>query len=160
MEGEGSAAEAVEDENQVMEMVMDSGHGWTNEALEVVHDLLHDLDAGHGQEESQSWTEGIRYNAQCDGKNHYLYKMDKGAINPKTGHGYSKGRIYAGTIDKVRYKCEAYAANWESKHRCSAGRSSDGHGRPEGFANGESENDASEDPIKSVRWQDFTVSNG
>jgi hypothetical protein len=147
--------------------VMEAGHGLVMDdslvmegGLDALHDLLgetlHDLEVGHG---NQSWTEGIRYNAQCDGKNHYLYKMDKNAINPKTGKGYSKGRIYVGTLEANRYRCEAYAANWESKHRCGAGRSSDGHGRAEGAPDGGSENDLSARPGEPYRWQDFTVSN-
>jgi hypothetical protein len=141
-------------------LVMEDGHGWTDEALETIHDLLlHDLESGHGQEENQSWTEGIRYNAQCDGKNHYLYKMDKSAINPKTGHGYSKGRIYAGAFNKNRHKCEAYAASWESRHTCGAGRSGDGHGRVEGSPASGSQNGVGSHPVKPFRWQDFTIPN-
>src|SRR5262245_54397119 len=118
---------------------MEIGHGQSNEIEQAIHDQIQQLETGHGQEINQSWTEGIRYNAACDGKNHYLYKIDKAAVNPKTGHGYSKGRIYAGTFDKIRSRCEAYAANWQSEHSCGAGRSGDGHGRSAGHGNSRSQ---------------------
>lgn len=129
------------------------GHGLAKEVEKARHDQLHDLESGHGQ---RSWTEGKRYNAQCDGKNHYLYKIDKTAINPKTGKGYSKGRIYAGAFEKVRHKCAAYAANWISGHSCGSGRSGDGHGRPEGDGDGERE---TLPRVRPVRWQDLPVAN-
>ena len=130
-------------------MVMEDGHGQDKTLIDALLDQLHDLETGHG---SQSWTEGKRYNAQCDGKNHYLYKMDKAAINPKTGHGYSKGRIYAGTFENAREKCPAYAANWTSRHNCRKGGISDGHGRPESHGTGRDEGIKGGNP---VRWQDL-----
>lgn len=132
---------------------MDGGHGQDAVMEAAIHDLLHDLETGHGQ----SWTEGVRYNAQCDGKNHYLYKIDKSAVNSKTGKGYSKGRIYVGTFNANKHKCEAYAASWESRHTCGAGRSGDGHGRFESASIGGSENDLSEDHGKPYKWQDFVI---
>ena len=74
--------------------------------------LVHDLNFGHGV----VMDEGERYNAQCDGSNHYLYKINKRAINPKTGRPYSKGRIYAGTFNANRHKSQAYCEQWASKH--------------------------------------------
>jgi hypothetical protein len=121
---------------------LEIGHGSLAEAIEL---LLHDLEGGHGV----VMAEGIRYNATCDGKNHYLYKMDKSAINPKTGHGYSKGRIYVGTIKEHWEKCPAYLSEWESKHKCRSRRSGDGHGRVTGHGNGGSD---SITPIPAPEW--------
>jgi hypothetical protein len=161
------------DNSEAKNLVMDGhgsqvmdGHGindesWTmveeptfdlDELERIRHDQLKDLESGHGQ----SWTEGKRYNAQCDGKNHYLYVMDKSAINPKTGKGYSKGRIYAGTFENVRQSCSTYAANWQSKHRCSAGGDSAPDGLPQDDAGRGNEAISSH----SIRgWQDLRVAN-
>lgn len=128
---------------------MEVGHGQERALVDALLDQLHDLEIGHGK---QSWTEGKRYNAQCDGKNHYLYKMDKSAVNPKTGHGYSKGRIYEGSFEKAKFKCPTYAANWQSKHRCRTGGISDGHGRSTGHGTGRDEGVQSLNP---VRWEDL-----
>ena len=99
------------------------------EADSVLAVMLRDVIDGHGT----VMEEGIRYNAHCDGKNHYLYKRDTKAINPKTGHGYSKGRIYVGTLEACRSQSPAYCEQWEGKHRHGSGhgRASAGHGRPE-----------------------------
>jgi len=85
--------------------------------------MLHDLKSGHGV----VMEEGVSYNALCDGKNHYLYKIDKKAINPKTGKPYSKGRIYAGKFS--REKSPAYCDQWLSQHVCGHGRDGAASGR-------------------------------
>jgi len=91
----------------------------------TVRAMLHDLKNGHGA----VMEEGVSYNAQCDGKNHYLYKIDKRAINPKTGRPYSKGRVYAGKFD--RSKSPAYCDQWASKHVCGHGGNGSASGRIE-----------------------------
>lgn len=104
----------------------------------TVKSMFHDLN-GHGT----VMEEGISYNATCDGRNHYLYKINKKAINPKTGAPYSKGRIYAGKFD--REKSPAYCDQWLAKHAC-------GHGRA-GASTGRIEEDVAqrgEDPASEV----------
>jgi hypothetical protein len=90
------------------------GHG---ELEKVINDMLHDLEQGA----TVVMEEGVRYNAQCDGKNHYLYRIDTSAVNPKTGHGYSKGRIYEGTFEQNKSKCPAYADYWQGRHKHGTG---------------------------------------
>jgi len=95
----------------------------------TIRSMFHDVHDGHGA----VMDEGISYNAMCDGKNHYLYQVNKKAINPNTGKPYSKGRIYAGKFD--REKSPAYCDQWLSKHAC-------GHGRPGANTGRTSENGA------------------
>ena len=45
----------------------------------TVREMLHDWQSGHGV----VMDEGISYNATCDGKNHYLYKINKKALTLK-----------------------------------------------------------------------------
>jgi len=104
----------------------------------TVREMLHDWQSGHGV----VMDEGISYNATCDGKNHYLYKINKKALNPKTGLPYSKGRIYAGKFD--REKSPAYCDQWLSKHACGHGRVGAGHGRATENDAQRGENDAAE----------------
>jgi hypothetical protein len=47
----------------------------------TVRGMVMEADAGHGV----VMEEGVRYHGQCDGRNHYLYKINKMAIKPKNG---------------------------------------------------------------------------
>ena len=92
--------------------------------------------------------EGISYNAQCDGKNHYLYKVNKKAVNPKTGKPYSKGRIYDGRFE--REKSPAYCDQWLSKHACGHGGAGTSSGRAEEDGAGGGKNDSAEVVVQWV----------
>lgn len=88
--------------------------------------------------------EGRKLQFNCDGKNHYAYIIDKSARKPN-GQPYSRGRIYLGTIERVRHEYPAFAAAWETIHLandppCKSARDRKGPGsdpgRPEAVGDG------------------------
>jgi hypothetical protein len=65
----------------------------------------------HGNAQTFVMAEGKRYNFNCDRSNHYVYEIDGGRREGKTGR---KKRVYKGVMATAKSLCHDQAERWET----------------------------------------------